>query len=74
MNDDHTISFYRSFFEHNLDAGFLTASDGTIFAANRAACKLFGLTEEEICKAGRAGLVDSSSPHMRQLKDLALLN
>ncbi len=64
---EHSPSFYRSVFEHSMDAVLLTAPDGTIHAANPAACALFGRTEEEICKAGRAGLVDSSSPHLNDL-------
>jgi len=54
-------NLYRWVFEHSMEAVFLTAPDGTIFAANPAACKLIGRTEEEICKLGRAGLVDPSS-------------
>lgn len=64
MNIDHSKSFYRSFFEHSMEAALLTAPDGAIFAANPAACKLFGRTEEEICKVGRSGLVDMSSPQL----------
>ncbi|HMY11121.1 MAG TPA: PAS domain S-box protein, partial [Turneriella sp.] len=58
----HPDSFYRAFFEFSLDAVFLTAPDGAILAANPAACKLFGRSEEEICRVGRAGLVDPKSP------------
>lgn len=50
-----------------MDAVLLTAPDGAIFAANPAACKLFGRTEDEICKAGRAELVDSSSPRLKTM-------
>ena len=62
-----TYAFYRAFFEFSLEAVFLTAPDGTIFAANPAACQLFGHTEEEICLLGRSGLVDSSSPQLGQI-------
>ena len=67
MSMEHSSSFYRSVFEHSMDAVLLTAPDGTVHAANPAACQLFGRTEEEICKAGRAGLVDPSSPHLGDL-------
>ncbi|MGB8408528.1 MAG: EAL domain-containing protein [Gallionella sp.] len=60
-------AFYRSVFEHTMEAVFLTSPDGAILAANPAACKLFGLSEEEICKVGRAGLVDASSPQFTGL-------
>ena len=48
---------YRSFFENSMDAILLTITDGQILAANPAACRMFQMTEEEICKAGRNGLV-----------------
>lgn len=51
---------YRALFENSLDAIFLTIPDGTIRAANPAACWMFGMTEEELRKAGRAGIIDSS--------------
>ena len=63
----HSEDFYRSVFEHGMEAVFLTTPDGAILAANPAACRLFGLTEEEICKVGRAGLVDASSPQLEGL-------
>jgi diguanylate cyclase (GGDEF)-like protein/PAS domain S-box-containing protein len=57
-------NFYRSVFEHSMDAVFLTTPDGVVLTANPAACELFGRTEEEICKIGRQGLVDASSPKL----------
>ncbi|MFI4940151.1 MAG: diguanylate cyclase [Burkholderiales bacterium] len=68
MASVHTENFYRAFFEHSMEAMLLTAPDGAIFAANPAACELFGLTEEEICNAGRSGLVDESSPQLNDLR------
>lgn len=50
-----------------MDAVLLTAPDGSVLAANPAACELFGRTEEEICSAGRMGLVDAASPHLKNL-------
>ena len=35
----------------------LTVTDGRVLAANPAACKMFQMTEQEICHAGRKGLV-----------------
>ena len=61
----HPENFYRLVFEHGMEAVFFTAPDGGILAANPAACKLIMLTEEEICKVGRAGLVDPSSPNLK---------
>lgn len=56
---------YRAFFENSIDAVLLTSPDGTIHAANPAACKIFGMTEEEITIAGRNGIVDVSDPRLR---------
>ena len=48
---------YRSFFENSLDAILLTVTDGKVLAANPAACKMFQMTEMEICRAGKNGLI-----------------
>ncbi|WP_324719473.1 PAS domain S-box protein [Salinimicrobium sp. HB62] len=50
---------YRSFFEHSLDGILLTVTDGQILAANPAICRMLGMTEDEICRAGRFAIVDS---------------
>ena len=55
---------FRSLYENSLEGILLTKPDGTILAANPEACKIFGRTEEEICIAGRNGLVDISNPHI----------
>jgi PAS domain S-box-containing protein len=46
-------SQYRALFENNLDAIFMSVPDGTILSANPAACAMFGMTEEELCRSGR---------------------
>jgi PAS domain S-box-containing protein len=55
---------YRVLFENNLDAIFLTVPDGRTGAANPAACAMFGMTEEEICRRGRQGLSDLDDPRL----------
>jgi PAS domain S-box-containing protein len=55
---------YRLLYEHNMDGIFLTAPTGEIFAANQAACKMLQRTEEEICRIGRAGVVDLKDPRV----------
>ncbi|HET9492863.1 MAG TPA: PAS domain S-box protein [Chloroflexia bacterium] len=55
---------FRSLFQHSIDAVLLTSPDGGIYAANPEACRIFGMTEEEICRAGRAGVVDQSDPRL----------
>lgn len=64
-----TEDFYRAFFEFSMEAVLLTAPNGAIIAANPSACELFKLSEHEICDAGRSGLVDSSSPHLKEILD-----
>ncbi len=39
---------YRSLFENSFDAILLTQPDGSILSANPAACRMFGMTEEEL--------------------------
>lgn len=43
---------YRAFFENSMDAILLAVTEGQVLAANPAACKMFQMTEEEICNAG----------------------
>ncbi len=58
---------YRAFFENSMDGILLTVTDGKILAANPAACEIFRMTEEDICNAGRFGLVDISDPRVTAL-------
>lgn len=55
---------YRAFFEGSIDAILITTPDGGIEAANAEACRMFGMTEEEIIKGGRDALVDISDPRL----------
>ena len=43
---------YHSFFEDTIDGILLTTLDGTIIAANPAACRLLGRSENELIKVG----------------------
>jgi PAS domain S-box-containing protein len=53
-----------------MDAVFLAVPDGTIVAANPAACRMFGMSEKEICAAGREGLIDRADPnHQKFLEE-----
>ncbi|HOI14795.1 MAG TPA: PAS domain S-box protein [Geobacteraceae bacterium] len=56
-------TYYRALFESSMDAVFLTVPDGTIVAANPAACRMFGMSEKEICAVGREGLIDPADPN-----------
>lgn len=58
---------YRAYFENSLDGILLTSPGGEIFAANPAACAIFGMTEKEICEAGRNGITDTTDPRLGKL-------
>lgn len=50
---------YRAFFENSMDAILLTSpADGQTLSANQAACSMFGYSEAELLKIGRAGIQD----------------
>ncbi|MDP1678337.1 MAG: PAS domain S-box protein [Bacteroidota bacterium] len=57
-------AIHKAFFENSMDAVVLGYPDGTVFAANLAACILFGTTEEQICKLGRKTLIDQTDPRL----------
>jgi PAS domain S-box-containing protein len=48
---------YRLLFENSFDAVMMTRPDGSVLTANPAACRMFGMSEDEIVDAGREGLV-----------------
>ena len=64
MSLKESESKFRAFFENSMDGILLTIPDGRIIAANPAACLMFGMTEEEICNAGRNGLTDSNDSRL----------
>jgi PAS domain S-box-containing protein len=53
---------YRSLFEFSPDAVLLCVPRGEILAANPAACRMFGRTEDEIRALGRTAIVDQRDP------------
>jgi PAS domain S-box-containing protein len=55
---------HRTFFEGSLDAVLLSSPDGSIEAANAAACEMFQMTQDELRQAGRSGIVDKSDPRL----------
>lgn len=57
---------YRYLFDNNLDGILLTRTNGEVYAANAAACKLFGMPESEICALGRKGLCDLNDPRLKE--------
>ncbi|NJW53045.1 PAS domain S-box protein [Salinimicrobium oceani] len=56
---------YKAVYENSLDGILVTKPDGTILAANPAACEMLERTEAEICEAGRSGIVDLTDPRLK---------
>jgi PAS domain S-box-containing protein len=55
---------FRALFENSIDAVLLATPDGNIIAANPEACRIFGMSEEEICRLGRTGLIDPADSRL----------
>ncbi len=55
---------YRLLLDTSIDAVMLTHPDGRIFSANRAACDMLGMTEEEILEGGRGLVIDTEDPRL----------
>ncbi len=64
-NQATTPTHYQQLFENSLDAMLLTSPDGSIIAANPAACKVLDRTEQDIIKIGRAGIMDLTDPRLQ---------
>lgn len=60
---------FRLVMENSLDAILITNPDGSILNANKAACQMFQMTEEEIRKAGRNGLVNLNDSNLPKLME-----
>jgi PAS domain S-box-containing protein len=60
---------FRSLFENIGEAILLTDPDGSIYAANPEACRIYDRSEEEICKLGRNGIVDLNDPRLSHAMD-----
>lgn len=60
---------YRLLENNSMDAILLTSPEGSVYSANRAACEMFQMTEQEICTAGRLGLVDLTDPRLQTFLD-----
>lgn len=60
---------FRSLYENSFDAILLTKPDGSILSANPAAQKMLGMTEGEITKVGRSGIIVQDENLKRALKE-----
>jgi PAS domain S-box-containing protein len=61
---------YHSLIDNSQEAILLTRPDGEVLAANPAACKMFGRTEEEICRMGRESVIDKSDPRLKKALEI----
>ncbi|HZY17364.1 MAG TPA: MASE3 domain-containing protein [Ramlibacter sp.] len=58
---------WRTLFENSLDGVLLTSPDGAIHAANAAACRLFGMSEQDLVRGGRAAITVAGDPRLATL-------
>jgi len=58
VNQPKDETFFGAVFQNNMDGILITATDGSILAANPVACTILGRSEAEIIKHGRDGVVD----------------
>jgi PAS domain S-box-containing protein len=57
---------FHSLVSSSMDAVLLTAPEGgRTLAANAAACRMFGRTEEELIQVGRDGVMDVTDPRLK---------
>jgi diguanylate cyclase (GGDEF)-like protein/PAS domain S-box-containing protein len=52
-----TSSDYHALFQHSADGMLLSVPDGSVIAANPAACAILGLTEREVCAMDRRDMM-----------------
>lgn len=65
MNFDSASTLeLRTIFDSSLDGIMLTTPEGSILAANPAACRMLGRDEADLCRVGRAGMVDETDPRL----------
>ena len=58
--------YFRLIFENSGDAILFSSLHGYIESANPSACRLFGYSEDEFRKLGRAGIMDITDPRLPQ--------
>ena len=75
QDDEFTeISNYSCLIKNSADAILLSKKDGQILEANPAACKLFRMTEDEICIGGREELLAKKNPNLAAMIEERNLN
>ncbi len=63
----HSEHTYRMLFDNSTDGVLLARPDGTVLAANPAACTTFGLAERELRARGRQAVVDEDDPALQAM-------
>jgi len=58
-NLEYSQRALKDMFENAQDPILMGKPDGTITAANPAACRVLGMDAEEVCRVGREGILDS---------------
>jgi PAS domain S-box-containing protein len=56
---------FQAVVDHAVDGVFIGIPDGRVIFANDAACRMFGATEEELCRVGRQGISNPDDPVWR---------
>lgn len=64
MTNEFCDEYYKFMFDNSLDAILLASPDGSVYRTNAAACEMFQMTEEELCEAGRSGVLDITDPRL----------
>ncbi|GAC1525115.1 MAG: hypothetical protein NVS2B4_00830 [Ramlibacter sp.] len=59
-----TSERWQMLFQHSLDAVFIGTPEGAVFAANPAACKMFGASEQELIQGGRGLIAVGDDPRL----------
>ncbi len=59
-NFTESEGIFRSIFENSGEAILITHPGDAIYSANPEACRLLGMSEAEICKLGRNGIIDTT--------------
>ncbi len=62
-------ALFDALFRNAIDGVLFTRTDGTVLRANPAACRVLGLSEEQVIRAGRTGLVVADEALARLLAD-----
>ncbi|WP_078832571.1 PAS domain-containing sensor histidine kinase [Sediminibacterium ginsengisoli] len=61
-------SVYQLLIENAMDAFFIAGPNGSILEANRAACDMFGYTEEEMKRIGWDKIIDYTAETLERLR------